>query len=227
MLLERKLRLQIDSPFRVPLAKYMNRFNSSVIEYFKKNMALRQLVVFMCSIIQKEEAKDLATRFENELSNFYEFYMTSIPSNQVRVVSFLTNMLDIFTTVWKIRGNEWLKDQKDFVMKLKDMVALTIDTIKENKFYIDHLQLSQSIEKFQFIYVNLLTHYPNEQSLFFEFIEFLNAKDICMTDCFDDFIFKNIVSLSDKDKQNSLLEESIEYSLKTKSLNVSVFIYKK
>lgn len=48
-----------------------------------------------------------------------------------------------------------------------------------------------------------------------------------MTDCFDDFIFKNIVSLSDKDKQNSLLEESIEYSLKTKSLNVSVFIYKK
>lgn len=227
MLLERKLRLQIDSPFRVPLAKYMNRFSSSVIEYFKKNMALRQLVVFMCSIIQKEEAKDLATRFENELSNFYEFYMTSIPSNQVRVVSFLTNMLDIFTTVWKIRGNEWLKDQKDFVMKLKDMVALTIDTIKENKFYIDHLQLSQSIEKFQFIYVNLLTHYPNEQSLFFEFIEFLNAKDICMTDCFDDFIFKNIVSLSDKDKQNSLLEESIEYSLKTKSLNVSVFIYKK
>lgn len=227
MLLERKLRIQLDSPFRIPLAKYMNRFNTSVTEYFKKNMALRQLVIFMCSIIQKEEAKNLAQNFEKELHNFYDFYMNAIPQNQVRVVSFLTNMLDIFITLWKIKGGEWLKDQKEFVMKLKNMVTVTLKTISENKFYIDHLQLSQSIENFQHIYISLLSYYPEETDLFFDLIEFLHLHNITVSDAFEDYIFENIVSLKDKEAQNKILKQSIEYSLRTKSLNVSVFIFKK
>ncbi|KAL3231163.1 Transcription-associated protein 1 [Nakaseomyces bracarensis] len=227
MLLERKLRIQLDSPFRVPLAKYMNRFNTSVTEYFKKNMALRQLVIFMCSIIQKDEAKDLASNFEKELPNFYDFYMNAIPSNQVRVVSFLTNMIDIFTTLWKINGHAWLKEQKEFVMKLKNMVTVTLKTISENKFYIDHLQLSQSIENFQKIYTALLSYYPDEPNLFYELIEFLHLHNIKISDLFEDYIFETIISLKDKESQNKLLKQSIEYSLKTKSLNVSVFVFKK
>ncbi|KAG0664554.1 transcription-associated protein 1 [Maudiozyma exigua] len=81
LFLERKLRCHLDSPFRTPLAKYLNRFHTNVTEYFKRNLAPRQLTLFMCSIIKRSEAKDLALDFENELPNFYNYYVENIPSN--------------------------------------------------------------------------------------------------------------------------------------------------
>lgn len=118
MLLEKRLRLQIDSPFRVPLAKYLNRFHTSVINYFKNNLSSRQLVLLFCSIIQKEGAQDLADDFEKELYNFYDFYMTNIQSNQISVVSFFASIVDIFDALVNVRGEKWLVENHQIIFKL-------------------------------------------------------------------------------------------------------------
>ncbi|CDH15648.1 probable Transcription-associated protein 1 [Zygosaccharomyces bailii ISA1307] len=224
MLLERKLRIQLDSPFRVPLAKYLNRFHISFMEYFKKNMALRQLILFMCSIIQKPEAKDLADDFETEMDNFYEYYVSNIPTNQVRVVSFFTNMVDLFGTMAKIRGQEWLKGKREMVFKLKDMLELALRTIKRNTFYIDNLQLSQAIEKYQKIYLNFMTFYPEEKNLLLDFIEFSVSHGIEVAHPFKVFIYDNIISTKDKQQQAAYLTTSLNFALSDRFLDAGVFV---
>lgn len=224
MLLERKLRLQLDSPFRVPLAKYLNRFRGPTMEYFKKNMALRQLILFMCSIIQKPEAKELAEDFENGLESFYDFYVGSIPSNQVRVVSFFANMIDLFSTTAKIKGEEWIKNKREMVFKLKDMLSLTLESIKENNFYIDYLQLNQAIRNFQELYLSFLKFYPEEKNLLLDFLEFATANRITLSHSFDTFIYENIVSTSDEAQQEEYLCASINFALSDRLLEAQVFV---
>lgn len=224
MLLERKLRLQLDSPFRTPLAKYMNRFRGPVIEYFKKNMGLRQLTLFMCSILQKPEAKDLADDFEKQLENFYDYYMENIPTNQVRVVSFFTNMIDIFSTMVKIRGVEWLRDRREMVFKLKEMLDLTLRTIRENKFYIDHLQLNQAIKQYQQIFLSFSRFYPEEKELLLDFIEFSFANDVKLSHSVTSYIFDNIVRTTSKEQQEAYLTACIKFVLSDRVLDAQVFV---
>lgn len=224
MLLERKLRLQLDSPFRLPLAKYLNRFHISVMDYFKKNMALRQLILFMCSIVQLPEAKDLADDFEREMDNFYDYYISNIPTNQVRVVSFFTNMVDLFDTMTKIRDKNWLKDKRDMVFKLKDMLNLTLKTIRENTFYIDNLQLNQAIQKYQDLYLKFMEFYPEEKNLLLDFVEFAISNDFKLSHAFHVFIFENIVSTTDKDQQSAYVTSSLTFALSDRYLDAGVFV---
>lgn len=224
MLLEKRLRLQIDSPFRVPLAKYLNRFHGPVVEYFKKNMALRQLVLFMCSILQKDDSKDLVTAFEQEMDYFWEYYMSNISTNRVRVVSFFANMVDLFDTMAKIRKNDWLKDKKGMVFKLKDMLKITLDTIRKNSFYIDTLQLDQAILKYQKLYLQFLTFYPDDHALLLDFIEFAISNDIKISHELHVYIFDNIVSYADTTRQNAYLKSSLSFALSDRYLDAGIFV---
>ncbi|CCK69614.1 histone acetyltransferase TRA1 KNAG_0C05130 [Huiozyma naganishii CBS 8797] len=227
MLLERKLRIQLDSPFRVPLAKYLNRFHTSVTDYFKKNMALRQLVLFTCNIIKLPEAKDLADDFEKELGNFYNYYISNIPSNQVRVVSFFANMVDIFDTIAEIRGGAWLKGQIDMIFKLGDMLKITTQTVKSNAFCIDKLQLAQTIEKYQVLYLKHISFDADEQTqLLLQFIDFLILNDIKILPSVHLFIWENYTASSDTAKLNNFLELSLNFMLDNSSMHARFFILK-
>ncbi|CCE63283.1 hypothetical protein TPHA_0E01900 [Tetrapisispora phaffii CBS 4417] len=226
MLLERRLRLQLNSPFRTPLAKYMNRFHETVTEYFKKNMGLRQLVLMMCSILKRPEAHDLADDFERELDNFYEYYLTNIPNNQVRVVSFFTNMVDLVVTISDIRGKGWLKDKGDLIVKLKKLFELTLKTIKQNSFYIDNLQLNQAIEKLQLLYVQYMEFHMDKKELLFDFIEFSYSNEFALSSHIEDFIFSRIVKCDNVEEQNAYLNDALQFALSDRNIDAGIFILK-
>lgn len=227
MLLERKLRIQLDSPFRVPLAKYLNRFHTTVTEYFKKNMALRQLVLFMCSIIQRPEAKDLADTFEKELPNFHSYYMANISSNQIRVVSFFANMVDLFDTMSKIKGKEWLAGQKDMVFKLKGMLKVTYETIAANSFFVDDLQLQQAVIKFQSLYLETLSFQTEDQEkLLLEFIDFCISTTGKIPHSVFQFIFDKYIISTDKEKLRNFLSLATNHMINAENKEVQLFVAK-
>lgn len=226
MLLEKRLRLQIDSPFRVPLAKYLNRFHTSVINYFKNNLSSRQLVLLFCSIIQKEGAEDLADDFEKELYNFYDFYMTNIQSNQISVVSFFASIVDIFGALVNVRGEKWLVENRQMIFKLKDMLSFVLRTINENAFYIDSLQLHQTIEKFQLFYLRYMELNKGDPTLLFDFIEFAHSIGFKLSHPFHNFIYDNIVTSNDMGQRNSYMMSALVFSTSDKPLDASVFVLK-
>lgn len=227
LFLERKLRCHLDSPFRTPLAKYLNRFHTNVIEYFKRNLAPRQLTLFMCSIIKRPEANDLALDFENELPNFYNYYIENIPSNEVRVVSFFANMVDLFNTIIEIKGTEWLKGQEDMVLKLQSMLSLTLNLIKKKSFYIDGLQLGQAIEKYERIHLEYIKFHPENRPLLFDFVKYIHTEEISLSETIEDYIFSNMVNSDDSSYQTSCIEDTLTFTLRCDNLKTRVFLFKK
>lgn len=223
MFLEKKLRLTIDSPFREPLAKYMNRFHGSVLEYFKKNMASRQLVLFLCDIISRPEAKDLANDFENEMDGFCNFYKSHISNNKIRAVSSFANMADLIDTMSKIRGQGWLKDRMVLMGNFKDMLKLTCQIISEHDFNIDNLQLDYAIEKFQLLYLEFIRQHPEDSKLFLNLVEFVIVHKLPIFPV-GDFIFENITSSEDEKYQSTLLNASLSYILGTSDVCTQVYI---
>lgn len=227
MLLEKKLRIQLNSPFRLPLAKYLNRFYPTVTEYFKKNMALRQLVIFMCSIIQYPEANALAESFEVEIPNFYSYYMSSISTNQIRVVSFFANMVDLFDTMAKIKGDDWLKTQRDMVFKLKDMLNVTYQTISSNSFFIDELQLGQAISKFEILYLKIISNQNEERdTLLLDFIDFCTMTSSKVPHSVHQFIFDKYVLSTESKELNSFLTKAVDHMIRSTSSDIQIFIAK-
>lgn len=228
MLLEKRLRLQLDSPFRVPLARYLNRFNSQVLTYFKANLSSRQLVLLICSILSKEEANDLRKVMEPELSNFLQMYVEKIPENQVRVVSFFANAVDLINVYHMVNGDEWLLENSQLVFTLKNMLSIVLKTLKEHNFYIDILQLNQSIEKFQKLFLVILKDKVSDTSLFLDIVDYSYKNNFKLLNQFNEFIFEDIVSTNDIKLKTRYILDCLKYSLnEEKELDSRIFIAKR
>ncbi|SSD59798.1 probable Transcription-associated protein 1 [Saccharomycodes ludwigii] len=227
MVLEKRLRLQLDSPFRVPLAKYLNRFHKSVILYFSKNLNSRPLVMLLCSIIRLEESKTLLADFEEQLETFIKFYITGISSNPSRCVSFFSNVIDIFLTLSEIKGDEWFLRHTDLLIKIRQIFILVVKTINTNNIYIDHLQLNQAIEKFQMFFLRHMELNNDHVDFFFEFIDFTFKVNIKLIPPIEKFIYKNIVSTDDKLLKMKYITKALNYATYNMKGKCTLFVLKK
>ncbi|SCU93131.1 LADA_0G01508g1_1 [Lachancea dasiensis] len=226
MLVEKKLRLQLDSPFRIPMAKYLNRFHVSAISYFKNNLGSRDLVLLMCSIIRRPEAVDLKNAFREEFTNFYDYYMTGISSNKVRVVSFFANVAEIFDSLVQVEGAKWLQQSGPTLAKVRSLLKLAVDTVQEGHFHFDSLQLSQASEKIQNLYVKYLELNVDNPSLLFEHLEFMFAANIDLSESLAGFLEKCVITSPDVDRTKAFLQQAFLFSTSDKPLSASVFVLK-
>ncbi|KAG0682333.1 transcription-associated protein 1 [Kluyveromyces marxianus] len=226
--LEQKLRLQLDSPFRVPLAKYMDRFHTQVLTYFKNNMRSRQLVLLMCSIIQKPEAPTLRQIFEPNLKDFLNFYNEQIIENPVRTVSFFANSVDLVYVYHKLNSDDWILQNTDILIDLKKMLTTVLELINESNFNIDILQLNQSIQKFQKMYLAYLKQKKNNVPLFLEIIEFSFTHELKMLNELNFFIFDDIICSGDVTIKSEYILGCLTYAFdNSKSLKARNFVLKK
>ncbi|AGO14186.1 AaceriAER393Cp [[Ashbya] aceris (nom. inval.)] len=226
MLVEKRLRLQMDSPFRVPLAKYLNRFTGSVIIYFKRNLSSRQLVLLFCSIVQKDEAKDLRIAFENELEFFYQYYVENISANRVRAVSFFSNSVDIFNVLSEKNGEEWFLNHRSMLFKLKGMLQITLQIINEDNFDYDNLQLNQAIEKFQNMHLKFMTLNISEPSFLLDMIELSHTLDFQLDHSYDRFIYDEIVQTDNMGQKLTYLKAALSFCVSDKPLEAVIYVLK-
>ncbi|KAL6946492.1 hypothetical protein ACO0RG_000645 [Hanseniaspora osmophila] len=229
MLLEKKMRLQLDSPFRKPLAKFLNRFHQTTLQYFLKNLQSRPLVHFICSIVCLAESKDLYAGFAASIEQFLNFYISSISTNPTRCVSFFSNSIDIFETMVNREGDSWLLKNKPTLMKLKNMSALVKQTIRSNNIYIDHTQFNQATGTLQaqyLRYLELTLGEENNSQLFIEFVEFLADIEIPIIPFFKKFIYEKVVASDNCFLKTSYLYHSLQYVSKHMENETSFYLLK-
>ncbi|KAL6949991.1 hypothetical protein ACO0QE_000660 [Hanseniaspora vineae] len=229
MLLEKKMRLQLDSPFRKPLAKFLNRFHHTTLQYFLKNLQSRPLVHFICSIVCLDESNDLYADFSANIDQFLSFYISSISTNPTRCVSFFSNSIDIFETMVNREGDSWLLKNKSTLMKLKNMSALVKQTIRSNNIYIDHTQLNQATGTLQTQYLRYLELTLDDNSnsqLLIEFVEFLGDVEIPIIPFFKKFIYEKVVASDNCSLKTSYLYHSLQYVSKHMENETSFYLLK-
>ena len=118
------------------------------------------------------------------------------------------------------------KRQHDF--EIKRYAELDI---KNNKgklvFNIDHLQLNQSIAKFQALYLRFTELSERDQNpLLLDFIDFSFSNGIKASYSLKKFIFHNIIASSNKEKQNNFINDATLFVLSDKCLDARKFVLK-
>ncbi|SCU80809.1 LAMI_0B03796g1_1 [Lachancea mirantina] len=224
--LEKKLRLHLVSPFREPLAKYLDRFHVSVLNYFKSNLGSRELVLLMCDIIQRSEAKQLEQDFKMEFSNIFEFYMAGLSTSKVRAVSFFANSVDLFDTLHKVEGDQWLRENKNKLMELGEMLRLCLITVREGNFHFDMLQFHQALAKYQKLFLKLIEIKESESDLLFDLVEFTFTNGLSPPEALFDHINEHVISNESSTVKATYLGKALNFITRDKPLDASVFILK-
>lgn len=226
MLLEKRLRLQLNSPFRLPLAKYLNRFHVSSINYLMNNLESRQLILLFCSIIKLPEANDLKNTIESKLNLIYDFYKDNISNNKIGSVNLFANIVSLFDTLARSNEDIWLIEHKYMVFNLKELLGIVLDMIQEDELHIDALQYQQAIDKFQLLYLTFMKLNINDPSPMFELIEFSFFKGFKLHYSFNQFIYDNIVTSTNFERKNLYLMHAISFCTSEKSLQSNIFVLK-
>ncbi|GMM40492.1 histone acetyltransferase [Hanseniaspora uvarum] len=208
MRLENKLRCHLDSPFRVPLARFLDRFHESAAEYMTKNLSYRIWVSFICAICQLPEAKNLYQQLKSRLPSYVETFKKAVENTPDRCVSFYASVIDLVNTVFKMEGTQWLHDNSNIMNVLLKMTVDVKRTVKNSGFYFDHTQLNLALNNFQELYIDLIKNgsKESETAYFMDFVCCLFDSEVVPHEDFKDLIFNKIV-----DSRTADPEQRIEY----------------
>lgn len=228
MRLENKLRCHLDSPFRVPLARFLDRFHESAAEYMTKNLSYRIWVSFICAICQLPEATQLYQQLKARLPSYVETFKKAMENTPDRCVSFYASVVDLVTTVFKMEGTQWLHDNSNIVESLLQMTISVKATVKSSGFYFDHTQLNQALTGFQKLFIDLIKNGPKETQIkyFMEFVKCLFDSEVTPLEEFNDLIFSKIVDARTADlaQRIEFLNVASSYIVENMEKPISLFL---
>ena len=228
MKLENTLRCNLTSPFRKPLALFLNRFHESAAEYMTKNLSHRVWVSFICSICQLPEAENFYKELKSRLKTYVETFKKGIETTPDRCVSFYVSTIDLVQTVYKMEGSNWLLENTEIVKLLLDITIKVKHTVKNSGFYFDYTQLNLGITLFQELFVDLIKVSPLNQKteLFFDLMKGLFQSNIAPHQLIKEFIFSEIVDnrTAEKEARIKFLTLACQYVVGNMENELSLFL---
>lgn len=210
-----------NSPFRIPVAKFLNRFPENCIDYFTQNFKNRKLGSMLASFAGMKDCEKIRNVAKERIQAIYEDVVGETDP-EVKVVKF-ANLVDLLESI-TTRDEDWFNSLKELLLSVLKMIEQIVE-LKYNSALISaaHFQADQSISKFLNIIVNYLILNPSESSMTFSTIEMLCSLKIKLPSELEDFIFKHIVCSDDISHRELYLNNSIDFittdekaSLKTK-----------
>lgn len=224
--LEGHLERHQNSPFRKPVAKFLNRFSENCITYFLANLKNRKLGNMLASIAGMEGCNKIRDSAKEKIDEI----LTEIDeekNEEDKVVKF-ANTIDLIVSITKY-DKEWFDQQKDLLLRLSDLVNNIVE-IKGNASLVSsvHFQTDQAIENLQTILVTYLKNNKDEHDLLFNIIERHCEMKIRIPNQIKDYIFDHIVKSDDTKLRSIYLSKSIEFVSKEDSnLKARIFVLKK
>jgi len=216
-----------NSPFRLPVSKFLNRFAENCIEYYTTNFKNRKLGNMLASIagmegcsnirkVAREKINDICLEVENETVD------------DVKVVKF-ANIIDILEAITKY-DNDWPADsQKELLLKLSQIVESIVE-IKSNAPLTSaaHFQADQAMDKFQTILVKFLEGNKEEVDMVFTIVDRQSHLNLKVADQLEDYLFKSVVCSDDTKFREKYLNKCIDFvSDPDSKLKSKIFFLKK
>ncbi|OWB72805.1 hypothetical protein B5S31_g2527 [[Candida] boidinii] len=194
--LEGHLRRNQFSPFREPIAKFLNRFHEQSTTYFVAKFQSRIYGSRFAYFVGLPEAKELRDHVKKNLLSVFIPLVIKESNKDLKSVKY-ANIIDLITAIGNQDG-DWLKSQKQLIKRL--FAASNELLIHERGCALVnpiHLQLNQTMRKLQLLYINSIKLDSNviddmvDDIMFL--IEYTHAKTIKLIDEVENFIFDNVV----------------------------------
>lgn len=213
-----------NSPFRAPVAKFLNRFAENTVEHFTANFKNRKLGNMFAYFVSLEECSSLRDAVKTNFNSIVDD-LENETDYQVKVTKF-ANTVDVLQAL-STRDKEWFNEQKDLITKLFKMIK-DVTRPTELQTSATYFQADQAISNIEGIMVKFMEQNKDESDLLFMVVDEVLAFKGKVPTTVEDFIFEVIVSCPEQSIKSNYLEKCTEFILKPESnLKAKIFLLKK
>ncbi|KAG7751109.1 hypothetical protein KL911_003556 [Ogataea haglerorum] len=206
--LETHLRRHQTSPFRLPIAKFLNRFSEHSVTYFIQKFSHRTYGCWLAYFVALPDSPELRSQVRAQLDTFAKSLADEQDQN-VRYVKF-ANLVDLVAAIAHT-DRDWLKQQQPLFQQLFDASVQSIEYAKTAGLKSDcHFMLEQAMDKLQTTYVHFLeaTGAGTEETL--ALVAFVTAKQVAVSPAFEDYTFERIVKNTSVELRQAYLSAILE-----------------
>ncbi len=214
--LEDNLRRRHYSPFREPVAKFLNKYPKESFEFFLKYFSDRIKGTKLAYFSNQKVCGNLTEYFKEHIDSIKNI-VSGEDVKEVKNVQ-IANTVDLLYSLVQ-SDKSWLLSQKSFLLTLLTQVGkiFDFDNVDREPLNHFHIQQQQTVVKLQDIFCYYLENNLNDHDTVLELIDTLSSSNIPLINELHVFIHKNIVSSNDIKLKESYLSHCV-----TKILNKSV-----
>ncbi|CCE81661.1 Piso0_002324 [Millerozyma farinosa CBS 7064] len=180
-----------NSPFRIPVSKFLNRFAENCFEYYMSNFKNRKLGNMFAYFTGLPDC----TNIRNIVKDKFNEILSSLKneeSDEIKVIKF-ANSIDLLVAISE-NDPEWIDEHKELFNELLAECKLVVE-IKRKASLVSstHFQVDYAVDKFQVALVNYLTRIPEDLDFTFSVIQCFFALQLKDIYHLEKFIFENVV----------------------------------
>lgn len=224
--LESNLSRRQSSPFRAPIAKFLDRFSAESFHYFLSKFGNRLHGSTFAYFVQLKDCEKLRNLTKENIKTLYES-ISAETNEETKCVRFV-NFVDLVSAI-TANDKTWFKSESDLLLSIPSLLPETLRIERAASLTSPvHFLVSQSIEKLQTNFVEYFESYPNEAEEVIRFLNRLCSLDIPASASLEDFIFEKIVKSDDVQLRQLYLTRAIKIGTSEDcSLKTSVCVFKK
>lgn len=213
-----------NSPFRLPVLKFLNRFAENCLEYYMANFKNRKLGSMLAYFAGAEEGPRIREVSRAKIDEILEDVKNE-SSDEIKMTKF-ANTIDLVEAIAK-HDKEWFSEQAPLLTNLSDLVSTIVD-IKHRLPLVSatHLQADLAISKLQVIVVQFMELNPERSDILFTTVDRLCTLDIKIHDDIEDFIFKTVVLSDDTEHKKAYVTKTVEFLSEDTHLKSKIFFLK-
>lgn len=215
-----------NSPFRLPVSKFLNRFAENALEYYMNNYKNRKLGNMLAHFAGMKDCSKIREVAREKFSVILEDVQNE-EQHEIKVIKF-ANTIDLLSSISEY-DDEWFDQQKDTLLSLSAVVETIVNGKTQTPLVSSsHFQEDQSVSKLQDIIVKYLERNPNEIDLIFQVMNRLAQLKIKLPSVLEDHIFNFVVKSDDVEQREKYLSKCIDFiSDSSSNLKAKILALKK
>lgn len=212
--LESSLRRQQFSPFREPIAKFLNRYPEKACEFFAPLLSDRWYGRFFTSILSMDSCKNLRKVARDQITTFEE-QVTSQQTPESKCVA-ACNFVNMLSAL-NIDDNTWVVSQKKVIEYLVSITPETVDVSVSPQSgggltsYL-YLLVRHSLDVLQELIVAYLKAAGGAIDIVLSVVNTFCSANVEIGGVLCDYIFEHAIASTDNDVRRSCLMKCVEYS---------------
>lgn len=228
--LETHLRRQQSSPFREPIAKFLNRYPKEALQYFLPKLSDRLYGRFFASILKSEHCENLRTTTRENIAGLrQQIVQNQSPQEKCIAISNLIHILSALasTDTDKEEVKQWLTSQRSVLEDINSSVVDMMRAALSGATTPLRLLVEQAIEEFQSLLVRYFRNASDDIEIVPSVINAVSMSGLGVSDAFEDYLFRTVVCSTDKTRRTQYLSKCAELAInKGNSMRARAFVLK-
>lgn len=223
--LEEALRRTHSSPLRIPLLKYLNRYDKAAWAFFSPRLSDMKYGRFFAQLLASPDSGNVQARVVENMEELLK-NPAGLDDQEKKEIATINVIHAIYSLTE--RNSDWLAKDGKLLPGLMGIGKELHRKTKTNQLRLPvRLGANQAGEQLIAIFVKYLSHVPQDLDFLFQLIDCITADDLGIHPQFFTFIYQHIVSSKSLEYWRSIVMRSLDlYTTRTSSQQAKTFTFR-